>query len=132
MGNLIELKDKIILTGFVPDEDLPALYTEAELFIYPSLYEGFGLPILEAMQCGTPVLTSDNTSLPEVGGDAAEYISGKDVAQTVQKMDELHRNAEKRKKMSSLGLQRAAQFSWTKAVNQIFNLNEGKQNETDV
>ncbi|MGN0919715.1 MAG: glycosyltransferase family 4 protein [Alphaproteobacteria bacterium] len=122
VGNLKELKDKIILTGFVPDEDLPALYTEAELFVYPSLYEGFGLPVLEAMQCGTPVLTCRNTSLPEVGGDSAEYISGKNIQETVQKMVELHQNADKRKKMSSAGLKRAKQFSWADTVNQIFNL----------
>jgi glycosyltransferase involved in cell wall biosynthesis len=79
----------------VSDEDLPSLYTEAELFIYPSLYEGFGLPILEAMQCGTPVLTCNNTSLPEVGGDAVEYISGKNILQTVQKMVELHQKLKK-------------------------------------
>ena len=119
---LKELKDKIILTGFVPDEDLPALYTEAELFIYPSLFEGFGLPVLEAMQCGTPVLTCDNTSLPEVGGDAVEYISGKDISETVQKMAELHQNSNKLKQMSSAGLKRAQQFSWVETVNKIFNL----------
>ncbi|MBQ4472132.1 MAG: glycosyltransferase, partial [Alphaproteobacteria bacterium] len=111
-----------ILTGFVPDEDLPALYTEAELFVYPSLYEGFGLPILEAMQCGTPVLTCNNTSLPEVGGDVVEYISGKDVAETVQKMVELHQNTNKRQQMSLSGLERAKQFSWTKTVQEIFKL----------
>lgn len=122
VANLKELKDKIILTGFVPDEDLPALYTEAELFIYPSLFEGFGLPVLEAMQCGTPVLTCDNTSLPEVGGDAVEYISGKDISETVQKMAEIHQDEKMRQKMSSAGLKRAQQFSWAKTVNQIFNL----------
>lgn len=122
VANLKELKDKIILTGFVPDEDLPALYTESELFIYPSLFEGFGLPVLEAMQCGTPVLTCNNTSLPEVGGKATEYISGKDINETVQKMAELHQNSNKLKQMSSAGLKRAQQFSWAKTVNQIFNL----------
>ncbi len=122
VGHLTELKDKIILTGFVPDEDLPALYSEAELFIYPSLYEGFGLPVLEAMQCGTPVLTGDNTSLPEVGGDAVEYISGKDILETVQKMFELHQNTAKRQKMAAAGLKRAQKFSWTQTVDQIFRL----------
>ncbi len=116
VGNLSEFKDKIVLTGFVPDEDLPALYTEAELFIYPSLYEGFGLPVLEAMQCGTPVLTCNNTSLPEVGGEAVEYISGKDISETVQKMMALHQNEQKRKQMSLAGVERAKQFSWDRTV----------------
>ena len=74
------------------------------------------------MQCGTPVLTCDNTSLPEVGGDAVEYISGKDISETVQKMAEIHQDEKMRQKMSSAGLKRAQQFSWAKTVNQIFNL----------
>jgi glycosyltransferase involved in cell wall biosynthesis len=68
--NKSNLKDRIIITGFVPDEELAAIYTEAMMFVYPSFYEGFGLPPLEAMQCGVPVICSNNSSLPEVVGDA--------------------------------------------------------------
>ena len=64
---------------FVADEDLPVLYSACELFAYPSLYEGFGLPVLEAMACGTAVLTADNSCLPEAGGDAALYVQAEDV-----------------------------------------------------
>ncbi|KKI00370.1 hypothetical protein EO95_13930 [Methanosarcina sp. 1.H.T.1A.1] len=68
--NELNLQNDVIFTGYVPDEDLPALYNAADLFVYPSLYEGFGLPPLEAMACGTPVIVSNTSSLPEVLGDA--------------------------------------------------------------
>ena len=78
---------QLVLPGYVPEEDLPALYREAAVFVYPSLYEGFGLPILEAMACGTPVVTSNTSSLPEVAGDAALLI---DPVQTDQIQHALH------------------------------------------
>ena len=68
------LTGDVVFTGAVPDEDLPALYSAARLFVYPSLYEGFGLPLVEAMQCGTPVVAADRTSLPEVVGDAGLLV----------------------------------------------------------
>ena len=70
-------KSKIILTGYVKDEELPKLYSDALMFIYPSLYEGFGLPVLEAMKCGCPVITSNTSSLPEVIGNAGIKIDPK-------------------------------------------------------
>ncbi|MCB0131898.1 MAG: glycosyltransferase family 4 protein, partial [Caldilineaceae bacterium] len=73
------LEDDVIFPGFIEDGDLPALYSAAEFFAYPSLYEGFGLPIVEALACGTPVLTADNSCLPEAGGDAALYVNAEDV-----------------------------------------------------
>lgn len=83
MDNLLEnysqeVKDRLIFTGFIEDEDLPAVYGHAFLFVFPSIYEGFGMPPLEAMACGTQVLASDGTSLPEVLGNAANYFSNDD------------------------------------------------------
>jgi len=72
-------EDDLVFTGYVPDDDLVALYNAADLFVYPSIYEGFGLPPLEAMACGTPVITSDTSSLPEVVGDAGLLVDPLDV-----------------------------------------------------
>lgn len=115
----LNIKDKIIQTGFVADEDMPALYNGAEVFVYPSLYEGFGLPILEAMQCGCPVVCADNSSLPEVGGDAVLYIDGKDVAKTAEMLKKVCENKELRLQLSQKSVKQAESFSWTKFVQQI-------------
>ena len=115
-----QFQDKIILTGFVADEDMPVLYSEAEIFIYPSLYEGFGLPVLEAMQCGTAVVCSDNSSLPEVAGEAAKYITGKNEAETAKALSDLYYDAALRTKLQTQGLERAKLFSWKNTVNKIF------------
>lgn len=119
---LQKIKDKIAITGFVDDEDLPALYSEAEMFVFPSLYEGFGLPPLEALACGCPTICADNSSLPEVCGDAAIYISGHDIADTAQKIAELHNNSARRQTMSLAGISQAKQFDWDKATREIFDL----------
>ena len=73
------LQNDVIFTGYVLDDDLPAIYNTADLFVYPSLYEGFGLPPLEAIVCGTPVITSNTSSLPEVVGDAGIMVDPHDV-----------------------------------------------------
>lgn len=125
---LQKIKDKVVITGFVNDEDLPSLYSEAELFVFPSLYEGFGLPPLEAIACGTPVICTDNSSLPEVCGDAVIYISGHDIYDTAQKIADLHNNPNKRKEMSLAGLKQAQKFNWSKTTKEIFNLG-GKYND---
>ena len=114
-----EHQDKIILTGFVADEDMPALYSEAEIFIYPSLYEGFGLPVLEAMQCGTAVVCNNNSSLPEVGGDAVKYISGRDEAETAEALQILYQSEKLRQTLETQGIARATLFDWQKTVDEI-------------
>lgn len=119
---LQNIQDKIVTTGFVDDKDLPALYSEAEMFVFPSLYEGFGLPPLEALACGCPVICADNSSLPEVCGDATIYISGHDIADTAQKIAELHNNSARRQTMSLAGLKQSKQFDWDKATREIFDL----------
>ncbi len=110
------VRERIITTGFVPDEDLSALYGGAVAFVYPSLYEGFGLPPLEAMQCGTPVITSNTSSLPEVVGDAGIMVDPSDAEALCQAMLDLYHSAELRRQMSMKGIQRAASFSWERCV----------------
>lgn len=119
--NLEQYQDKVIQTGFVDDADLAPLYSGAEAFIYPSLYEGFGLPILEAMQCGTPVILADNTSLPEVGGNAVLYISGTDENETMDKLLQIYQNDELAFDLRQKGLKRAKEFNWQKTADVVVN-----------
>lgn len=116
---LSKYKEKIIQTGFVDEKELPLLYQGAVAFIYPSLYEGFGLPILEAMQSGTPVITADNTSLPEVGGDAVYYITGNDEKETALALEKLYFDKNLNHHLRQKGLKRAQKFSWQKTINQV-------------
>jgi len=113
-----EIRNRIVLTEFVPDEDMAALYSNAIAFAYPSLYEGFGLPPLEAMQCGTPVITSNNSSLPEVVGDAGILLPAQDENTLVDAIRSLYRNQELRQDLSQRGIARAAGFTWTRCVDQ--------------
>jgi len=105
------LKDDIIYTGYVEEEELPVLYNACDLFVFPSLYEGFGLPPLEAMACGVPVIVSDRTSLPEVAGDAALMIDPSDVGRLAENMKKLLDDTDLRKTMVKRGIDRAARFS---------------------
>lgn len=102
----------------VGDDELVQLYNGAALFVYPSLYEGFGLPILEAMACGTPVATSNVSSLLEVAGDAALLFNPEDIDDITDKMRRLLTNSELRASLRQRGLARAAEFSWKKAARQ--------------
>jgi glycosyltransferase involved in cell wall biosynthesis len=110
------LQDEIVFTGFVPDEDLPALYSGADVFVMPSLYEGFGLPVLEAMACGTPVLTSDVSSLPEIASDAAILVNPMDVDALAEALERVCGDDYLRQNMRLAGLARAAQFSWRRCA----------------
>ena len=112
----LNLQKDVIFTSYVPDEDLPALYNAADLFVYPSLYEGFGLPPLEAMACGTPVITSNTSSLPEVVGDAGIMINPYSVDELANKMYEVLTNDGLREELSKKGLERAKLFSWKKCA----------------
>jgi alpha-1,3-rhamnosyl/mannosyltransferase len=104
--------DRVRTLGFVSDEDLRCLYRGAELFLYPSLHEGFGLPVLEAMASGTAVLTSSTSSLPEVGGDAAAYADPHDVASIRAELAALLADPERRRAMAARGREQAARFTW--------------------
>jgi glycosyltransferase involved in cell wall biosynthesis len=114
-------KDKIIRTGYVSDGDLSPLYSGAEFFVYPSLYEGFGLPPLEAMKCGTPVITSNTSSLPEVVGDVGIMVNPKNINEIIDAYDKLYFDKDLRKQLSKNGLKRAKQFTWEKTVDKILN-----------
>ena len=109
----------IIRTGYIDDEDLPTLYSNAEWFVYTSQYEGFGLPPLEAMQCGCPVITSNNTSLPEVVGDAGIMIDWDSDEQHIEAYEKYYFNEELRKENSRKGLERSKQFSWKETVDKM-------------
>ncbi|MEG4207605.1 glycosyltransferase [Microcoleus sp. Pol7_A1] len=109
-------KDRVIMTGYVADEDLAALYSGALAFVYPSLYEGFGLPPLEAMQCGVPVITSNTSSLPEVVGDAGITIHPQDADSLCHNMLKIYNSASLRNEMSLKSLKQAQKFSWDRCI----------------
>ena len=108
------LAEDVILTGYVPYGDLPALYSAADVFVYPSVYEGFGLPPLEAMACGTPVITSDCSSLPEVVGEAGIMVDPYDPDAFAEAMARVLSSESLRAEMSTRGLAQASKFSWDK------------------
>jgi glycosyltransferase involved in cell wall biosynthesis len=111
-----ELSSRVIYTGYVADEDLSALYSGATAFIFPSLYEGFGLPPLEAMSCGTPVITSNKTSLPEVVGDAGIMVDPKDENQLCQAMLNLLKDEALVQDLRLRGFEQSKRFSWSKCT----------------
>ena len=103
----------VVMTGYVDEADLPALYSGAKVFAYPSFYEGFGMPPLEAMACGTPVITSNNSSLPEVVGDAGIMVDAHDTAALADAIAKVVTDPELAKKMRAAGIERAKRFDWT-------------------
>lgn len=108
------LAEDVVLTGYAPYEDLPALYNAADVFVYPSVYEGFGLPPLEAMACGTPVITGDSSSLPEVVGEAGVMVDPYDPDAFTEAMARVLSSESLRAEMSARGLAQAKKFSWDK------------------
>lgn len=111
-----DIRDNILITGYVPNSELAPLYTGAELFAFPSLYEGFGLPVLEAMQCGCPVITSDSSSIPEVAGDAAIMVDPEDIKGLAASMEKVLENRAFRNSLARKGLRRSKLFSWEKSA----------------
>ncbi|MGS2778928.1 glycosyltransferase family 4 protein [Robertmurraya sp. GLU-23] len=112
--------DSILFTGYVSDEDLVSLYTLASCFVYPSIYEGFGLPVLESMACGTPVIISDSSSLPEVGGNAALYFNPYKQDELIELLEKFVFNGAIRDELRNKGLERSKFFSWKKVSKIIF------------
>jgi len=112
------LRDDTIFTGYAPDEHLPYFYTAAKMFVFPSLWEGFGLPILEAMACGCPVVCSDIASLSEVAGDAALLVNPYQISGIVDAMLRITKYPETEKRMKHDGLAQAAKFNWRKTAEQ--------------
>ncbi len=109
-------RDVVFFPGYAPDEDLPALYAGAQALALPSLYEGFGLPVLEAMACGTPVACSDTSSLPEVAGEAGLYFDPGDVESITDALRHLLNDADLRSDLRRRGFEQAAKFSWDRVA----------------
>ena len=118
------LSDRVVMTGFVEDEDLPILYRAADLFVFPSLYEGFGFPIIEAMACGTPVITSNVSSMPEVAGDAALLVDPYDVDAIAKAIHRVLTDNSLRETLVKEGLERVKQFSWQKCAEETIKVYE--------
>jgi glycosyltransferase involved in cell wall biosynthesis len=116
----LDLGDRLVLTGFADDEALGGWYSSADLVAFPSLYEGFGLPLLEAMACGAPVVASSASALPEVGGDAAIYVDPTDQEAWSAAMLDLLHDPDARARLADAGLARAASFSWNETARQTW------------
>jgi glycosyltransferase involved in cell wall biosynthesis len=112
------IRERVVRTGYVSDADRLALLTGATAFVYPSRYEGFGMPVLEAMACGVPVLTSDVSSLPEVAGDAALLVDPDDTEGLAAAMREVLDDVDLAERLSASGLVRAAEFTWMRTAKQ--------------
>lgn len=112
----LKLEDRVIFTGFISDEDLAHLYNTAMLLVFPSLEEGFGLPAIEAMSCGTPVAASNCSSLPEVLGEAGRFFDPRNAENIAQTIERILNDEKERKTMRDKGLARAEQFMWKKAA----------------
>ncbi len=110
------LKDRVIFPGYIPGDQLVYWYNAATVFAYPSLYEGFGMPVVEAQACGTPVLTSDRSALPEAAGDGALLIDPEDVEAIAEGLRQLLTNEPLRAELRQRGLSHAARFTWEKAA----------------
>ncbi|MBN1641999.1 MAG: glycosyltransferase family 4 protein [Anaerolineae bacterium] len=118
----LELGDAVRFLGPVPERDLPVLYSGASLFVFPSAYEGFGLPVLEAMACGAPVACSRSSSLPEVAGEAAAYLDLGRQGSMAETMGAVLDDPERRAQMRERGLARAAMFSWARTAQETLAL----------
>jgi glycosyltransferase involved in cell wall biosynthesis len=118
----LDLTADVIFPGYIHEDDFPLLYNEAVFSIYPSLYEGFGLPIVESMACGTPVITSNCSSMPEVAGEAGILVDPKSIGHMAAAMTELYENSQLREDLSKKGLVQCQKFSWEKAAKDILSV----------
>jgi len=118
-------RDRIVMPGYVADADLPAIYAGALVTVQPSLWEGFGLPVLEAMASGAPVCASNASSLPEVGGNAARYFDPENVEEMRKVLGDVLLDADLRERMCQRGLARAASFSWRRTAQETLDVYEG-------
>ena len=118
----LDLEGEVIFIGYVSEEDLPGLYNAAQVFVYPSLYEGFGLAPLEAMACGTPVICSHTSSLPEVVGDVAILVDPYNIDEMARAIGEVLTDEGLRQEMGAKGLKRASLFSWEKTARETLSV----------
>ncbi|MBN1583054.1 MAG: glycosyltransferase family 4 protein [Anaerolineae bacterium] len=123
-------RDRVIMPGYITDDALPAVLGGAQAFVFPSLYEGFGLPPLEAMACGTPVISSNTSSLPEVCGDAAQYFDPHHPEEMVAAARSVLADASLREAMSGHGLEQASQFSWQRAADETWEIYQRLRNRS--
>jgi len=128
LTNELKICNDVIFTGFVPEEHLPIFYNCCDTFVYPSFYEGFGLPPLEAMNCGTPVIASNLTSIPEVVGDAGILINPYDISELSLAIGNLLSNENLREELSHKGLKRAEEFSWQSTAQNTLKVYENVYN----
>jgi glycosyltransferase involved in cell wall biosynthesis len=124
-----DLKDKIVLPGYVSDHDLPGIYTNAKLFLFPSLREGFGIPVLEAMACGTPVITSNSSSMPEVAGNAAHLVNPYDLDAIVNGIEKVLTDTAYREGLVQKGLTQTDLFSWRSMAEKVHSIYEDIYNQ---
>ncbi|HEX3046279.1 MAG TPA: glycosyltransferase family 1 protein, partial [Bacillota bacterium] len=118
----LSLTDSVLFPGFIKSEDLPLFYNSADLFVYPSLYEGFGLPPIEAMACGTPVVCSNVSSLPEIVGDAALQVNPYDTLALAEAMIKVLSNSTLRQSLIQKGLKRSKLYNWDQIARQMLDL----------
>ncbi|MBD3300621.1 MAG: glycosyltransferase [Candidatus Moranbacteria bacterium] len=118
----LEIQDKVVLTGKIKNKDRTFLYQGAEMFVYPSLYEGFGLPVAEAMASGCPVIAGSTSAIPEIGRTAIEYFNPNREDELIQRILSLISNKKKQEVLSNRGIERAKLFDWQKAAQKTFNV----------
>jgi glycosyltransferase involved in cell wall biosynthesis len=123
--SMLEGRNDIIRLGFVEDDDMPLLYNAAEIFVYPSLYEGFGLPVIEAAQCGTPVVCAKGSSLTEVGGDGVLFVDPRKTEDIARGILQLLEHPKQRKTLIQKGLENAERFSWDRSAKALLDLMKG-------
>ena len=128
--NAENLRDHIVLLGYVPDQDLPAIYSLSQLFLFPSLREGFGIPIIEAMACGVPVITSNTSSMPEIAGDAAYIVDPTDSDAIMNGILKIESDLDYKNELISKGLEQCKLFSWHHMATQVLDLYKKLYNET--
>ncbi len=119
--NKLGLEDDVVLPGWVRDMDLPYIYCLADLLIFPSLYEGFGIPLIEAMSCGCPIVTSNAGGLPEIAGDAAVLVNPYDVDEISTAMCKVIDDSDLQKNLISNGYRQVKNFSWNKCAHEVLN-----------
>ena len=124
----LKIEKRVVWLGYVPDDLLPNLYTEAMAFIFPSLYEGFGLPIIEAMACGCPTLSSNRCSLPEIGGDAAHFFNPTDISEIKESIRKVCEDSEFRHRLVTRRPDQAKKFNWDSSFKSHMDLFETNLN----
>jgi glycosyltransferase involved in cell wall biosynthesis len=118
------IREKVVMPGYIANKDLPSIYNNAFAFLYPSLRESFGIPLLEAMACGTPVITSNTSSMPEIGGPHAILINPENPDEITEMMLKLETDSAFYNRQEEIGLQQATLFSWRRTAEQLLELYE--------